>query len=308
MFVVLLVATPWVPMTPRYLIMKGRGEEALNNLRWLRGPHVHVNEEAEEIQQVVASTERITCRELCHELTKQKSIISIILMVFVMAFQQFSGIHVLAIFAGDIFKDAGFINPQFIATMSNVASTIMTILSIFFVDLLGRKVLLLLSGSAMIVGSFGLGTYFFTACSAANTINTTFLQATAASPCNNNFQWMIITFFVVHTVGFSIGWGTIPFIIQSELFPLRIRGSIAGVATAVNWACSALVSSTYAPFAQLVHPYSAWWMFGILNLISTVCVAVFLPETKGEKLEEIEHLLQNRYRLCLWKQSRNTRN
>ena len=133
-----------------------------------------------------------------------------------------------------------------------------------------------------------------------NDINATFLQAAAASPCNShNFQWMIITFFVIHTVGFS---GTIPFILNSELFPLQIRGSLAGVATAVNWACSALVSTAYAPFANLVYPYTVWWGFGIANLISTVCVAVFLPETKGVKLEEIEHFLQRRYRLCQWKQ------
>ena len=302
-FVVLLVVTPLVPMTPRFLIMKGRWEEALSTLRWLRGPNVNVDEEAEEIRRVLATTERLTGFGFCSELKKQKSIISIILMVFMMAFQQFSGIHVLAIFAGEIFKDAGFQNPQFIATMSNVGSTIVTILSIFFVDLFGRKVLLFISGLEMIVGSFGLGTYFFFVRCATNTDNATFLQATAASPCNSHsFQWMIITFFVIHTVGFSIGWGTIPFILSSELFPLQIRGSLAGVATAVNWACSAIVYTAYAPFANLVYPYSVWWGFGIANLISTVCVAVFLPETKGVKLEEIEHFLQRRYRLCQWKQ------
>lgn len=308
LFVVLLVVTPLVPMTPRFLCMKGRWDEALKTLRWLRGPDVNVNEEVEEIKRVIASTERLTCSEFCSELMKMKSIISIIFMVLVMAFQQFSGIHVLAIFAGDIFKDAGFQNPQFIATMSNVAATVVTILSIFFVDLFGRKVLLSFSGAAMIVGSFGIGTYFFKfmTCSATSTNNLTFLlQATPASSCQSNFQWMIITFFVIHTVGFSIGWGTIPFILNSELFPLRIRGSLAGVATAVNWACSALVSSAYAPFANLVHPYNVWWAFGIFNIISTVFAAVFLPETKGAKLEKIEHFLQEKYRLCQWKKIRN---
>ena len=216
---VLLVAPPWVPMTPRYLIMKGRWEEALKELKWLRGPNVHINEEAEDIKQVVAGTERLTLRELCFELTKRKSIVSFFLMIFVMGFQQLSGINALVFFAGDIFKSAGFDNAQFIASITiGVVSTAMTILSVFFVDLFGRKVLLFVSGSLMVVCSFGLGTYFFLTinCAAVNTTSASLLQTAVASPCSNGqLQSMVIAFIVLYTLGFAIGWGSVPFILLS---------------------------------------------------------------------------------------------
>ena len=300
---VLLVAPPWVPMTPRYLIMKGRWEEALRELKWLRGPNVNFIEEAEDIKQVVAGTVKLTLRELWSELMKQKSIISFFLMIFVMAFQLLSGIDALFFFAGDIFKSAGFDNAQFIASITiAVVSTAMTILSVFFVDLFGRKVLLFISGSLMTVCCFGLGTYFFLSINCVAMNSTTGLtQATAPSCNNDHLQSMVIAFIVLYTLGFAVGWGTIPFILISELLPLRIRGFLAGIAALVNWGCSALVTGSYNWYAELVQPYGVWWTFGIISLISTVFIAVFLPETKGKKLEDIENMLQNRYRLCLWK-------
>ena len=268
-------------MTPRYLIMKGRWEEALKELKWLRGPNVQINEEAEDIKQVVTGTERLSLRELCSELTKRKSIISFFLMIFVMGFQQLSGINALVFFAGNIFKSAGFSDAQFVASITiGVVSTAMTILSVFFVDLFGRKVLLFVSGALMIVCCFGLGTYFFLTinCAGVNSTNAVLFQATVASShcSNNHLQSMVIAFIVLYTLGFAVGWGSVPFILISELLPLRIRGFLAGVAALVNWGCSALVSGSYNQFAELVAPYGAWWTFGTLNLISTFCIAVFL--------------------------------
>ena len=285
--------------------MNGRWEEALRELKWLRGPNVKIIEEAEDTKRVVTGTVKLTLRELWSELMKQKSIISFFLMIFVMGFQQLSGINALVFFAGNIFKSAGFDNAQFIASITiGVVSTAMTILSVFFVDLFGRKVLLFISGSLMTVCCFGLGTYFFMTinCVAVNSTSA-LVQATATSCNNDNLQSMVIAFIVLYTLGFSVGWGSVPFILISELLPLRIRGFLAGIAALVNWGCSALVSGSYNQFAELVQPYGAWWTFGTINLLSTVCIAVFLPETKGKKLEDLENMLQKRYRLCLWKEN-----
>ena len=282
---VLLVAPPWVPMTPRYLIMKGRWEEALKELKWLRGPNVHINGEAEDTKQVVAGTKRLTWRELYSELIKRKSIVSLTLTIFAVAAQQLSGVDALVFFAGDVFSNIGFANPQLFASITiGVVSMLTTIASLVLVDLFGRKVLLVCSGLTMAVSTFGLGTAFY------------ITQTTGGE-----MKPLVIASTIAFSVGFAIGWGSIPFILMSELLPLQTRGVLAGMVAIVNWGCGALVSGTYNWFAGLVQPYGAWWTFGILNLISSVCIAVFLPETKGKKLEDIEDMLQNRYRLCVWR-------
>ena len=160
----LLVAPPWVPMTPRYLVMKGRWEEALRELEWLRGPNIKIIKEAEDTKRVVAGTEQLTLRELCSEVMKRKSIISLTLMVLVMAFQLFTGIDVLITFAGSILKNAGYANPwpHIIASFS-IASVllIVTIISMFIIDVFGRKILLIVSGVIVVISCFAFSTYFF---------------------------------------------------------------------------------------------------------------------------------------------------
>ena len=159
--------------------------------------------------------------------------------------------------------------------------------SLFLVDLFGRKVLLIISGLTMALSCFGLGTALY------------ITQHVTGS--DSETKPLFVASVIIFSVGFSVGWGSIPFILLSELLPLQTRGVLAGMVAIVNWGCGALVSGTYNWFAGLVQPYGAWWAYGIINLLSSVCVAVFLPETKGKKLENIEaDMLQNRYRLCVW--------
>ena len=75
----------------------------------------------------------------------------------------------------------------------------------------------------------------------------------------------------------------------------------AGIVAFVYWGTSGLTTGFYYAYSELVHPYGTWITFGVLNLLAIGFVAVFIPETKGKKLEDIEEELQNKYRLCVWK-------
>ena len=282
---VLLLAPPWIPMTPRYLLMKGRWEEALKELKWLRGPQVSVAEELKETERVIVSVKRLSLRELRTELTKRKSIVAFVLTFFAVAAQQLSGIDALIFFAGNMFGDVGFANPQLVASISiAIVSTVTVLVSLVLIDLLGRKILLIGSGMTMALSCFGLGTLFY-------------LAQSSCSVC----KVLLILSAMLFSVGFNIGWGSIPFILMSELLPLQTRGLLAGMVAVANWGFGALVSGTYNWFAGLVHPYGAWWTFGIINLLSCLFVALFMPETKGKKLEDIEEQLQTNYRICMWR-------
>ena len=193
---VLLVAPPWVPMTPRYLIMKGRWEEALRELKWLRGPNVQINEEAKDTKRVVVGTKRLTWRELVSVLTKRKSIISFTLTIFAVAAQQLSGVDALVFFAGDLFSNIGFANPQLFASITiGVVSLLTTIASLVLVDLFGRKVLLICSGMTMAVSTFGLGTAFYI----------------THQTQNNEMKPLFIVAAIIFSIGFAIGLGTYSF-------------------------------------------------------------------------------------------------
>jgi len=243
-------------------------------------------------------------------LSKQDSIISLLLMLFIMAFQQLSGINAIVFFAGETITAAGF-DPNTAQLITSFAvglvSAAATATSVVLVDLFGRKILLIASGLTMCVSSFGLGAHFYLTrdCSSNVNITTSILSVAGSRLLGSNnlsncdeLKPLVIIVIIGYIIGFAIGWGPIPFILISELFPLQTRGFLAGVVSVVNWGCAALVSGAYNEFAILVNPYGAWWTFGIINMISSLYVTVFLPETKGKKLEDIEEQLQHRYSVC----------
>ena len=74
----------------------------------------------------------------------------------------------------------------------------------------------------------------------------------------------------------------------SELLPLSVRGVASGMAMFLTSATAALVSGVYLQYFQLVEPWFAMWTFSLINLSAAVFVFVFIPETKGKSLKEVE--------------------
>lgn len=284
MFALLMV---FFPETPHFLLTKNRKQQASKVLKWLRGSKGKSEEEMIDIEIVLSHVQHTSCVEFGRELTRRSACIPFVLMFFVMAFQQFCGINAFIFFAANIFQSAGLgVRSPFIALITiGFTELIFTLVTTFTVDLFGRKVLLVVSGLVMAIGCFSLGLAFY---------------LTHAYP-HKSLQFLAVISVVVFIIGFSLGWGAIPWTLVSEIFPLRIRGFLGGVVSAVNWACAALVTGFYFEYAAVVGVWGTWWTFGAVNLAAVVFVAIFVPETRGKPLEVIEHLMQNRYLLCSWK-------
>ena len=115
--------------------------------------------------------------------------------------------------------------------------------------------------------------------------------------CDDNFGFLAVGCLAIFIIGFSIGWGPIPWVMMGELAPLQVRGILSGIATAVNWSFATVITSAFSKYEEAVQPYGAWWSFCLISVLSVVFVIVFLPETKGKDLEEIEAYFKKRYGL-----------
>ena len=208
----------------------------------------------------------------------------------VLFFAQGGGISAVASYATPIFSDAGVNDPRVTAIYAvGVASLLGNIASFFSVDVLGRKVLLVTSGVGMTLGSIMLGTHFYiTRPSACPSVNSTLNAMVSEEPCNSHFAPLAIVSLVLFRFFFSIGWGPVPWLMLSELLPLSVRGVASGMAMFLTSATAALVSGVYLQYSQLVEPWFAMWTFSLINLSAAVFVFVFIPETKGKSLEEVE--------------------
>lgn len=95
---------------------------------------------------------------------------------------------------------------------------------------------------------------------------------------------------VIYVIGFAIGLGPITWVILSEIFPLKIRGKAMGYAIFTNWLFNFLISLTFPLLIESFGMNKIFILYGFISLICLVFIYLYIPETKGKSLEEIEFL------------------
>lgn len=113
--------------------------------------------------------------------------------------------------------------------------------------------------------------------------------------CVKNLEPLAITSMMCYIIGFSIGWGALPWLLSSEIIPMRVRGIGMGIATFVNFSFVAIITGAFEDYQKAVRLWGAFWSFGLMCFLAVIFVAVFIPETKGKSLEEIERYFYLRH-------------
>ena len=295
--------------SPRWLLSKHKDRKAIQVLTGLRGPDCLISKEVEQIK---ASLQwNYSVLDQLMEFHHRSVLLPFILVLVLMFFQQFSGINVAIFYASLIFQEAGLSAQQIdliVAIAIGVVQVFATLFSVLLVDCLGRRVLLTASSIVMALSSLVLGIYYYVydnVCESCligelrpecnisiinNTIHEHF-------PCNTtNFGYLAVVCIVVFIIGFSLGWGPIPWTSMSELMPNRVRGIAGSIATFLNWTFATIITFCFKFYSRPpIDNDGAWWTFSFIMFLAIVIVILFLPETKGHSLEEIqEHFEEGR--------------
>lgn len=263
-----------IPETPRWYVSRGKEEHARRALQWLRGKKADVEPELKGIVKSHCEAERHASQNAIFDLLKRSNLKPLLISLGLMFFQQLSGINAVIFYTVQIFQDAGStIDENLCTIIVGVVNFIATFIATVLIDRLGRKMLLYISDVAMIITLLTLGTFFYYKNSGADT---------------SNIGWLPLGAFVIFVVGFSLGFGPIPWLMMGEILPGKIRGSAASVATAFNWACTFIVTKSFADIILLIGNSGAFWFFGCVCIIGLFFVIFYVPETQGKSLEDIE--------------------
>lgn len=255
------------PESPRWLLAKGKKDEAVEILNKIGGDSYVKNElpEMEKSINAEKNKEKASSKELFN--VKTGKIVAI--GTLIAAFQQITGINAVLIFAPDIFRSAGVGGDTALlqSMIVGIVNVLMTIVALKLVDSKGRKTLLLWGAFGMAV-SLGYLTYAF-------------LQ-----PEKNSMGVLIALLGYISF--FAASFAPVMWVIISEIYPNRIKGLAMSFSTAVSWGCTFL-TVYFAPIIRANLGDSALFgIFGIFTVIAFIFVKFWIPETKGKSLEQIE--------------------
>uniref|UniRef100_A0A672PYD6 Solute carrier family 2 member 8 n=1 Tax=Sinocyclocheilus grahami TaxID=75366 RepID=A0A672PYD6_SINGR len=95
---------------------------------------------------------------------------------------------------------------------------------------------------------------------------------------------------------FALGWGPTPWLVMSEIFPTRVRGLGSALCVLTNWTCAFIVTKTFQNLMDAITSAGTFWMFSGLCALNVIFTAIFVPETKGKTLEEIQARFKGTHR------------
>lgn len=271
-----------IPETPRWYVSRGRDDRARKALQWLRGKKADVDPELKGIIKSHQDAERHASQSALLDLMKKANLKPLLISLGLMFFQQLSGINAVIFYTVQIFQDAGStIDENLCTIIVGVVNFIATFIATMLIDRLGRKMLLYISDVAMIITLMTLGTFFYMKNNGHDV---------------SQVGWLPLAAFVIYVLGFSLGFGPIPWLMMGEILPGKIRGSAASVATAFNWTCTFVVTKTFADIIGAIGTHGTFWMFGSICIVGLGFVIAYVPETQGKSLEDIERKMMGRVR------------
>jgi MFS transporter, SP family, xylose:H+ symportor len=254
-----------VPESPRWLVKNGRGADARRVLARIGG-EAHADAELREIQTTIGSAEvgTLRLRDLLEPRLAKILLVGCVLAVL----QQWSGINVLFNYAEEIFKSAGF---DYNDIMINIVLTgainmVFTLVAIFLVDRAGRRVL-------MLIGCLGIGIF-----------HTLLGMAFALK-----LQGMVVLVITLCTLGcYALSLAPITWVLISEIFPNRIRGTAVSVAVSALWIACFVLTYTFPMLNHSLGAAKTFWLYAGICIAGFFFVLRQVPETKGKTLEQIE--------------------
>ena len=290
--IILLTGMAFMPESPRWLMSKGKIEESRKILSGI--------EPADSVDAIInqINNEIITDKKIS---SSWKSLFQpwlrtpLIIAVSIMFFQQFVGINTVIYYSPKIFLMAGFdgtISAIWASVGVGVVNVLFTVLSVFFVDRLGRRRLYFIGMTGITVSLLSLSTCFF------------FMNQMV-----DMGKWMAICLVFLYVAFFAISIGPLGWLIISEVFPQHVRGLGASLGSLSVWFFNTIVTFTFFKIVQAFsvsgteilvegessgNPAGAFCFYALIAIAGLIWGYFYVPETKGVSLEKIEKHWRNR--------------
>ncbi|XP_018328900.1 facilitated trehalose transporter Tret1-like [Agrilus planipennis] len=278
--VLFLVLFVWMPESPYYLLMRERRDDAEKSLRKLRRME-NVDSELERLTADVQRqmSEATTIKELFKVESNRKALR---IMFWLRHFQQWCGIAPIAFYSQMIFKEGGdFLSPKVSSLIVFLTQTVFTFGTSLVIDKLGRRPLFIVSSIFTSLILYILAVYFLVKGSNYDV---------------SNFTWVPIVGMNLFMAFMSIGIGIAPNLMLSEMFSASIKAKALSICSIYFAICLSITPQVYHLLETHLDICAPFFLFATSTLIGAMYAYVWMPETKGKTLEEIQQHLKGRDR------------
>jgi MFS transporter, SP family, xylose:H+ symportor len=256
-----------VPHSPRWLMLRGREAEARKVL-------ARVTNSEEEMEFELAEIKKSLEKPKVSLFTKSAAWVLCIGIMLSML-QQVTGINAILYYGAEIFsKTLGYADPLTQQLLLGTVNLVFTFVAIYTVDRWGRKPLLMVGTTGMLLGIGGLGISIYI----------------------GQLGLISLLGMLLFIASFALSMGPVVWVMLAEIFPNKIRSVAMSIAVAAQWFFNALVANLF-PIVnkstvnqEVFHGALPYFIFGSLCLVTIVFVWRAIPETKGKTLEEMDDL------------------
>jgi sugar porter (SP) family MFS transporter len=271
---ILFVGMLPLPESPRWLLAKDRRQDALGVLRRIR--HEEHNPEAElaEIEAVHKMQAGVGYRDLFRPSVRPALFVG----VGIAFINQMVGVNAVIYYAPTILNDAGFSSSAAILATTGVGilNMVVTLCALLLIDRVGRRPLLLVGISGVLLALIVLGAAYLL----------------PGGPSGAGV--LLVAGLLVYIASFAASLGIAIWLLNSEVYPLEVRGKGAAAGAFTHWVLDFVIASTVLTLIATITPTGMFWFYGLFAILGIVFVLRRVPETKGKTLEEVSEELASR--------------
>ncbi|KAF9524765.1 general substrate transporter [Crepidotus variabilis] len=285
---IMLLGLLTVKDSPRWLASVGRDEEALETLAYLRRADPTSEDVVHEIAEIQAAIdeERQSRAGLGWKeaFFGKGNFIRFVIAFVIFFLQQWAGQNSVNYYAPQIFTSIGYAgtkNSLLASGIYGIVKVVATAAFIFgLVDTLGRKL-------SLFISAMGMGTLFFIIGAILKTHPPVIPPVGQTAPPPPPASKAMAAMLYIYVCFYSMGWGPLPWVYVSDIFPTRTRHFGLSLASSSQWLWNFVVSKV-TPTMNTNLGYKMFFMFGTIDILGMGTFALLIPETKGRSLEDMD--------------------
>jgi len=253
-----------VPESPRWLIKNAKDKQAQDVLEKIGGAS-YAADAIQQIKDTLANEiERVNFKDLLEP--KMMKILAI--GIFLAVFQQWCGINTVLYYADEIFTAAGYGVSDILFNIVIMGSVfvIFTFVAIYTVDRFGRKILMLVGSAGLAITYILIGICYYT----------------------HSIGIHVLLLVITAIACYAFSLAPVVWVLLAEIFPNRIRGAAMSVAVFALWTGCFTLTYTFPALNASLGTAKTFWIYAAICAVGFWVVKIFVPETKGKTLEQIE--------------------